>query len=278
MGMTHAPDVWHPDETGLAQYVSGRPTVAAAASIESHLLGCGSCRAEIRAMAPLAIVHDGRDRLRVAMQVGTRPLLVRLAERLGLSDATATLITESRAMSDAWLLSLALVLGFAALSETFSGWLGDALFLLVAPLVPVIGVALAYQNTDPTLERIARSAPYSSLRLVLLRTISVLVTSVPMCLVAAFVVAGAGGLVAWLLPALAFTALLLALATRVAVELAAAAVSLGWAFVIGTLALHRDPTAAVTASLQPTYLLVAVLAAAFIAGQTRRGFTPGGIA
>lgn len=277
--MTHTTHTWHPDPDGLQRYVAGRSSLAAAASIEAHLIGCGSCREAVRRQAPQALVADGKARLGLALQARRRPLLVRAGERLGLPDATATLLAESRAMNDAWLLSLALVLGFAALSETFSGWLGDAIFLLVAPLVPVVGVALVYQNTDPTLERIARAAPYSSLRLVLLRTAAVLVTSLPLCLVAAFVVSGGGpGLVAWLLPAVAFTALVLALATRVAVEIAAAAVALGWAFVIGTLALHQNPTAAVTASLQPLYLVVAVLAAATIAAQTRRGFTPGGIA
>lgn len=270
---------WHPGETLLAGYAAQETGAATSASVEAHLIRCAACRAAVVPYTPPMLVEAGRDLLRIALVRRRRPFLIRVAERFGLPDSLATLLTESRAMSDAWLAALFVAVGFAAAADTFSGPLGDAVFLLVAPLVPVVGVAMVFTNTAPALEQIARVTPFSSLRLLLLRTVAVLVTGLPLCFVAAAVrMEGAAALAAWVLPALACTLLVLGLATRFSVELVAAAVGLSWAFVVCTAALHHHPSAIVAAPVQPLYLVVAALAAVVIAVQARRGRIPGGTA
>jgi hypothetical protein len=277
MGMS-AQD-WHPGEVNLAHYAARETAAAMSASVEAHLIRCADCRADLVPHTQPAMIQAGRDLLRVALVHRRHPFLVRVAERLGLPDSLATVLTESRAMSDAWLAALFVVLGFAAGANTFSGWLGDAVFLLVAPLVPVVGVAMVFTNTEPALEQIARGTPFSALRLLLLRTAAVLVTGLPLCFVAAAVqMDGPGVLAAWLLPALAGTVLVLALATWFSVELVASAVGLSWAFAVGTAALRQNPSAIVAAPEQLLYLVLAALAAVVVALQAGRGRVPGGIA
>lgn len=266
---------WHPPPQLLRSYATGR---SPAASVEAHLVACAACRAAVRPLADTRLVTETRAQLLAELHAPPRPWIVRLAERCGLRDSEAVLISASNAMSTTWLVSLVLTVGFTLLANLFAGDLGVAVFLLLAPLVPVVGVAVLYQSSQPSLERIGRAAPYASMRLVLVRTLAVLAASLPLCLVAAVVVHHEGaGLVGWLLPSLAFTVLALALGAWIAIELACTVVSLGWAVIVGVLFLGHSPAAAVEARWQVLYLLLAVAAAIVLARRVRRGFTPGGI-
>ena len=64
-------------------------------------------------------------------------------------------------------------------------------FLLVAPLVPVIGVAAAYGSQEDPLEALVVTAPYGRTRLILLRTLAVLATVLPFAALARAVAARA---------------------------------------------------------------------------------------
>jgi hypothetical protein len=270
---------WHPPSTSLAEYATGRPTAVTAASVEAHLVACAECRRAVAPLAPSAVVEAGRVGQRSALQRPRAPWAVRLARRAGLSDPDAVLLTASSALRDSWIVSVVVVLGFAAAAPSFAGGLGDAAFLVIAPLVPVVGVALVYAGTEPTIEAIAGAAPYSQLRLLLLRTVAVLVTTLPLVALAALLARGAGwAMVGWLLPSLAFTAAVLALSTWLAVEVAAPVVALLWTGTVCAAAFHQSAQAVVSAAVQPLYLVLAAGAAAVVAVQVRRGHTPGGIA
>jgi hypothetical protein len=274
--MTSQP--WHPQQEALAAYAAGAIGVPVVASIEAHLLACAECRGSMAGLAPAAVVARGREQLRMALPTIRYPFLVRVAQRLGLRDADAVLLGQSRIMTDAWLLSIIVVVGFAVFASSFDTRASDTLFLVIAPLVPVLGVCLSYATTGPTLEELATASPYSSMRLTLLRTAAVLAPCLLISLVAA--VAGQAHLLmlAWLLPSLAFTLLVLAASTWFSVELTGIVVALGWAFCVGLAAWRHDPAAAVAADLQPLYLLVAAVAAVTVAVRVRRDINPGGIA
>ena len=270
---------WHPGVEALREYATGRPSAAAAASVEAHLVGCAPCRSAVAPLAPAAVVDAGRLRLREAIQRPRRPWAVRLAERLGLGEPNATLLSGSSAMQDAWIVSMVVVLGFAAAAPSFAGGLGDAAFLLIAPLVPVVGVALVYAGTEPTIESISAAAPYSQLRLLLLRSAAVLASTLPVLALAALAARGGGwAMAAWLLPSLAFTSVVLALSTWVAIEVAAPAVALLWAATVCAAAVQHAPESVVSAAVQPIYLALAAGAVAVLAVQLRRGNSPGGVA
>ena len=74
-------------------------------------------------------------------------------------------------------------------------------FLLVAPLVPVLGVAAAYAPNEDPLESLVVTAPYGRTRLILLRTLGVLVSVLPFAIGAGLFVPGPVWVaVAWLGP------------------------------------------------------------------------------
>jgi hypothetical protein len=81
---------------------------------------------------------------------------------------------------------------------------------------------------DPTYE-IGVAAPMSGVRLILLRTLTVIVTTTPLLIIAALFVPG-GGWVAfgWVLPSFALIMITLALSTFTSPERAGVAVGVGW--------------------------------------------------
>jgi hypothetical protein len=270
---------WHPGPGPLSAYAAGEGDVLFAASVETHLARCKQCRDVMRSLASTAVVDRGRELLDIALPVSRYPLAVRLAQRLGLRDTDALLVAESRAMSTAWVVSAMVVLAFALAASSLATDSSEAVFLLLAPLVPVLGVSITYATTGPTLAQLAAASPYSTGRLLLLRTASVLVPCLPVCLLAgAAVRAPLWLLVAWLLPSLACALTVLALSTWVSVELSGAGVALVWALVVASGAWRHDVAQTVAADLQPIYLGLAVVAGALIAARARRHVTPGGVA
>ena len=125
----------------------------------------------------------------------------------------------------AWLLSVVFLLAFAVLAAS-APRVGPDLFLLLAPVLPVLGVGLAYGPwVDPTYET-TLAAPYSSVRLIVLRTGTVLVFTAGLAMVAGALLPGHDTAVVWLLPSAALVAVTLALSAWMA-PLAAALVTSG---------------------------------------------------
>ena len=72
---------------------------------------------------------------------------------LGISVETARLVVSVPAMQGAWLLALICATGFAALATTVDDVLGLTTFLVIAPLVPLAGVAASFGGeADPAHE------------------------------------------------------------------------------------------------------------------------------
>ena len=91
-----------------------------------------------------------------------------------MSKETSRLLVAVPAFGDAWLVGMVAVTVFSGFAATFSDRYGLAVFLLVAPLAPVAGVSASYgRDADPSYELVT-VAPYSALRLLLLRTAGVL--------------------------------------------------------------------------------------------------------
>jgi hypothetical protein len=176
------------------------------------------------------------------------------------------------ALRRSWLLATAGAV-FVGLVLTDANRPRDSLIglLVLAPLAPALGVALAYGPAADPAHEITIASPMSGLRLVLLRTSVVLSISV-----AAF---GLGSLVsparspiaaAWLLPALALTGTCLVLMTLTTGRRAASTTTAGWLLaVLIARGVADDPLAAFGAAGQ--LVAVAVLAGAVVLVVRRRG-------
>jgi hypothetical protein len=257
--------VWHADAELLAEYAGGRLDLARAASVEQHLLACGRCRAGVAAVADRPLLDrvwadtvDVLDRPPVSVRE-------RLLTAIGLAPPAARLASKASSAHRAWLWSCALLATFAFAAPRTDGRL-IMWFLVLAPLVPVTGVALAYGPHTDAMHEVVAAAPYSRLRLILLRSLLVVPVTGALLLVTGLTVPG--GLSAsalWLLPGLALSAVTLALEARFGALPVAAASSLGW--IAFALAARASTGTVLTAYGPPVQLVcltavVAVLASA----------------
>ncbi len=254
--------VWHLDGDLVQRYADGRVTPTVAASAEAHLLGCGQCRS---AVAP-AVAASRLDRIwdtvvdRVdAPRVG---VVESLLLRAGVRNDTARLLAATPSLRVSWLTGVVIALVLAILAAQ-SGERGVAVFLALAPVLPLAGVAVAFgAQTDPVHE-LAAAAPYSSFRLLLVRGVAVLGSSLLLAGAAALLLPGALWLAAaWLLPALTLAILALALATRFDLAWSAFGLAVVWLTIsLSAVVTGRDPLLAFRASAQLACLVAAVAGA-----------------
>lgn len=157
-------------------------------------------------------------------------LLERVLHRCGVGEPTARLMVSTPALRRAWFVAMGLAILFA-LGSAGGGDTGNGfvVFLALAPLVPTIGVALAYgPGSDPAHE-VTLATPLSGLRLVLTRAVAVFAASIPILLLTAAALPDVEWYgIAWLLPALACSGVCLALTTVFTPRRAGAAVTFAW--------------------------------------------------
>lgn len=221
---------WHVDDTALARWVDGTDGSVAGASVEQHLLTCASCRARVPAPDPLVW-----DRVREAVEAPRVTVLERLLRRTGLPEADARVVAISPAFRAGWLIGMVALLGFVTAAGAYGEGRGQWAFLVIAPLVPALAVALGY---DPELDEALETecaTPYSRVRLVLLRSVALLVVVGPAIAVASALLPGSLAY-GWLVPAAGCTALVLALSTWVAPLTAAGTVATAWAVLVTSVA------------------------------------------
>ena len=226
---------WHADATLLDSYAAGRLGALEAASVEQHLDHCAACRGLARPLVDDLVLERMWDHVRDRADRPGLPPVVRLARKAGVPEPTAVLLAATTALRTAWLTSCLVAVGFALVASRVAGQ--DALwpFLLIAPLVPVIGVAASYDSADDPAEALAVTAPYGRTRLIWVRTLAVLVTCLPATALLGLLLPGPTWVAAaWLGPALAIVPVLLALAGFIGPRYAAVVLALAWSgLVIG---------------------------------------------
>lgn len=204
---------WHVDEPILDRYAGRTLGGASMYSVEAHLVGCARCRGELSRRVDasrLDLIWAGvRDRVEAPR---TGPL-ERILVRAGVPPHVARLLMATPSLRPSWIVSVAVTLAFAVLADRVVG-AGALPFLVVAPLVPVIGVAAAFARpVDPVWE-IGAATPIGSFRLTMIRAAAVLGVSMALGGLATLGLPEAGWTaVTWLLPSLGLTTLTLALST-----------------------------------------------------------------
>jgi hypothetical protein len=236
---------WHLDDT-LARWVDGTETFARAASNDAHLLVCAPCRTRVAAAvrtqpsrgerAELPDLEAVWTNVRDVIELPRVSAFERLLRRLGLKSADARLVTLAPAFRAPWLAGILLVLAFVVVAAQFGPGRSQVIFLMVAPLLPCLAVALSYDpSIEPALET-ELATPYPALRLVLLRSLAVLAVGIPAAAaVSPFLPGGVSCL--WLLPSLGFVGGVLAASTWTTPLRAAAGISVAWFLVVAGTAL-----------------------------------------
>src|SRR6266702_80889 len=259
---------WHLDDDTLRRYIERTDSLAEGVSVEQHLLSCVQCRARVYAGAAVIDLAAACTRTRATAEVPRPAVFERLLRVAGLPAHEARLVAVASAFRGVWLTGVAAGLAFAALAAALGHARGVWLFLAVAPVVPCLVVASSYDpGMDPALEP-ELVTPYPALRLILLRTIAVLVLALPAVLLLGLVVPGETAF-AWLLPATGFVAVVLAASTWFSPLRSAIAVSSAWLAVVWLLAARSgSPESVLQARAQAGFLALA--AASFVIFLVRR--------
>jgi hypothetical protein len=220
---------WHVDRSMLARYVSGDLGDASVLSIEAHLLSCAECRDALPPFIDPARLDRMWTGVRDIVHAPRPRVAERLLVRLGVRDHVARLLVVAPSLQLAWLASMVVSLAFAVIASHWFGG-GNLPFLVVAPIVPVVGVAWSFDGPRDPVWEIGRTTATGGLRLTLIRSVAVLGVSAVVSAITSLALPRPGwGAAAWLLPALALTVLTLALSTTsVSTEPAAGSVCAGW--------------------------------------------------
>ena len=257
---------WHVQHELLERYARGDAEPALAFSVEAHLPSCPLCREQIAQLtdgARAARVWEGIEERLDAPRRG--PVEAGLV-RAGLPEHIARLLGATPAMRLSWLLACALVLALAVWAANHRET-GLALFLALAPLLPLAGVAAAYgPDIDPTYE-VALAAPMRSFGLLLIRALAVLVTTTALAGVAALALPGLQwSAAAWLAPSLGLTLASLALAARISPLTACGSLAVLWMLTAWAgWRLAQEPLDLFGPATQLTCALVAAVAALVLA-------------
>jgi hypothetical protein len=260
----------HASAASLAAYAAADPALddAAAWAVEAHLESCAECRARLADLPGPGLrllLDDVQVRIDRGVRNGPQPTRKRAWRRRAHRWSTWAFLPWA---------TLTLVAVFTAflLDRTYPE--RPSLVLLLAPVAPLAGLAVAWsRRSDPSWEIIAGTAR-AGLELLLRRTLVVLATVIPPLAVAGWFLGESPAL--WLLPCLTFTATTLLLGGWIGVGRAAAVLSGGWLIGVATPAIltERLPVLVRPAGL-PGWLAAAVILtvlAVLRAGDHRRSF------
>jgi hypothetical protein len=257
---------WHLDADVLDRYVTGVAPSALAASVEAHVVRCGACRARMVPAVDVPRLDRIWEEVVERVDAPVPAPVERLLLRLGIRDDIARLLAATPSMRAAWFASVLAVLALA-LASAHATERGVVVFLALAPLLPVAGVAAAFSPLTDPVHEVAAASPYSSFRLLVIRSAAVLTATVLLAGAAAALLPGTPWLaVAWLLPALALTAGALALSTWFEPLYSALALATLWIGVTApAFAPGRDPLLVVRSGAQLACFGVLLAAIATVA-------------
>jgi hypothetical protein len=258
-------DTWHVHEDDLRAYARGELAAPVLWSADAHLTTCAPCRGVLAEVSDTAALDAGWERLDAELDAPRPGRFEGLLVRCGVGDGTARLLAATPVLRRSWFGAVAAVLLMTVFVAYSAGAAGrPALFLALAPLLPLASVALAYGPAlDPTYE-MAVVSPMHGFRLLMIRTVAVLLVALGVGALASLALPGYGLIaLAWLLPGLALTATGLALTPRLGPVVAPSVVAGVWVAVLlaadAARAAEDGPLAPFTAAGQGVSGLVAVL-------------------
>ena len=269
---------WHLSPELLGRYAAGTLDLGPQAAVEAHIIVCPDCLGLASAAAPRDTLDQVWQSVVTATARPAMPWPLRLLQRLGLAETDAVILRASSSLYRPWLLSVVGAFVFGVAGSMLPAAEQRAFYLLIAPLLPAITVAAAYDSTDPIRE-LAVATPYSKLRIALLRTVFAVTVALPVVLVGGLVLPFVGAeAFAWLLPALTLTLLALTLLTWWTATAAAGTVAAVWLLVVGLLRTADQLAAVDTPVAQLAFATAALLALAVLTIRITSYHAPGGYA
>jgi len=221
----------------LAAYAAGELGTddAMAWPVEAHLETCPQCQQQLAGLVPAPvrdILAEARTAVLAQARNGPRPVRRRRLRRLSHRWASWSVLPWA-------LVTLLAITAAFLLDDAFAT--RSSLVLLLAPVAPLSGLALAWSRRwDPAWETVSGTAR-AGVELLLRRTVVVLATVLPLLAVVGWRLGANPAL--WLLPCLTFTAAALLLGGLIGVSRAAALLGGGWllAVVLPALVTVRPP-------------------------------------
>ena len=267
---------WHASEAALQEFSDATVGPVMGASIETHLMHCADCRARLTSITPREPLDSAWTAIRQSIEPDTAGVIERLLRRIGLSAESGRLLAAVPALRGAWVLGMSAALLFSGIAAVFGGTLGLSVFVLVAPLAPVAGVAAAYGgDADPSVE-IVTTTPYSTGRLLCLRTAGVLVSTIPAAVLVGLVLPGPTWLsLTWLGPAAAGVALALLAAPYVGMSVASGTLAVGWTITVAVATRLHEPLALLDPDMQVAFYALAAVGIAVLLVRVRTFDLPG---
>jgi hypothetical protein len=264
---------WHADQPLLREYAAGALDEVRSLSLEAHLLACEPCRLELADLADRPRLDAVWAGVTASVEQPKRTVVERVLVRIGVPEHLARLVAATPSLSGAWMAGAALCLVFAVVAANVGNW-GSLVFLALAPLLPVAGVAVAYGPWLDPLYEVSLAAPMSSFALLLLRASAILASTLVLAGAAALTLPGPWWVAAaWLLPALALTLAALALGSYLPQAIAACVVGVAWIAVVALAPVVE--LAAFRLGGQAASIAVGLLAAAVLV-RRRSAFEEGG--
>ena len=258
--MTPPPLSSTPDIDLAQRYAAGTTTVTETIQVEQAMDISSQWRATVGSAVPAARLDLNFDAISVELDAPKRGRIERLMGFFGLPEHVTRLMAATPVLRRSWYVAATLVLFFGILAADPTRDNSSVLvFLAMAPLVPVLGVGLAYgPGIDPAHDMTV-ATPLSGFRLLLLRAIAVMATSVVFGGVASLIWSSEYGLriIAWLLPALALTTITLALTAFMPTRAAAGVTAAGWLLVVIVVARTATDFTMFGGPAQLVYLLLA---------------------
>lgn len=275
---------WHPDDPLLHAYTAATLDDTARWSVEQHLTNCTACRERIvQADVPSLDLDDRLDAIwdEVVYEIDARERrtpVERLLLAMGVPDHLARLLSATPSLTLSWLLAVAgtLAIAVAVARVTYEPSAAASstplLFLVIAPLLPLAGVAVSFgPGVDPTYD-LELAAPLQAGRLLLTRSVAVLGTTIPLAGLAALALPELDWtVVAWVLPAFALATVSLAMSSRLAPVTACSLVAGLW--VVGVAVVESaapTPLVAFGPAAQAGMLLATAVAGVLVAGRMDR--------
>lgn len=259
---------WHIDDQMLALYMDGRLSEVPAFSLEAHVLACAHCRRRVSDGVDSQREEQIWQRLLDSVGQAEPPTGERFLSGVGVPAHVARLLALTPTVGLSWVLSVVAALAFAVFASQGTG--GPMPFLVLAPLLPVLGVAVSYGRRIDPLYEIGVASPVGGFRLMLVRSTAVLMTSLVVAAVAALGLPELRFSAVWLLPALFLTVLTLILSTVMQTASAAVVASAIWVGgVVTAEVIASDPYIAFGVTAQLVFAVLAVLLMAALIG--RRG-------